>query len=203
MTSGKTRPVIHLVAASTPQGVIGVDNELPWECPADMAHFRKLTTNGMVVMGRLTWESIPQQYRPLPNRYNIILSRKYDEDTYIEHQNRVQVVDDLNKLIEILPQAAPEIFIIGGAQIYRQCIRMGIVDYMHITYMGVDDIAAKHPGKQLVTVSEFQLAEEGVLLHNAKQWYYMGGRCLDPEHEYLPTTAIFKNKKSERRLIDG
>jgi dihydrofolate reductase len=55
--------------------VIGRDGGLPWHLPSDMKHFKELTTGGTVIMGRRTWESIPERFRPLPERRNIVLSR--------------------------------------------------------------------------------------------------------------------------------
>jgi dihydrofolate reductase len=66
---------LGLVWAQSPAGVIGVDGALPWHVPEDLAHFRALTRGCPVVMGRATWESLPERFRPLPGRDNVVLSR--------------------------------------------------------------------------------------------------------------------------------
>ncbi len=66
---------LGLVWAQSVDGVIGVDGALPWHLPEDMAHFREVTAGALVVMGRATWASLPQRFRPLPGRVNVVLSR--------------------------------------------------------------------------------------------------------------------------------
>ena len=67
--------VIACVVAHASNRVIGRDGDLPWHLPSDMKFFRELTTGGTVIMGRRTWESIPERFRPLPGRRNLVLSR--------------------------------------------------------------------------------------------------------------------------------
>ena len=64
-----------LVAAVAANGVIGRDNALPWHLSADLKHFKALTTGHAVIMGRKTWESLPGEFRPLPGRQNIVVTR--------------------------------------------------------------------------------------------------------------------------------
>lgn len=66
---------VTIVAAMSELGVIGVDGALPWHCPADLKRFKQLTLGGVAVMGRKTWESLPDNARPLPGRTNVVLSR--------------------------------------------------------------------------------------------------------------------------------
>lgn len=67
---------VGLVWAQSRDGVIGVDGRLPWHLPEDLARFRALTMGSTVVMGRTTWESLPQPVRPLPGRRNVVLTRR-------------------------------------------------------------------------------------------------------------------------------
>ncbi len=69
------RPVLALLAAVARNGVIGRGNALPWHLPADMRRFRALTMGHAVIMGRRTWESLPERFRPLPGRRNIVVTR--------------------------------------------------------------------------------------------------------------------------------
>ena len=67
--------IVALVAAVARGGVIGRDGGLPWSLPEDMAHFREVTMGHPVVMGRKTWDSLPERFRPLPGRRNVVVSR--------------------------------------------------------------------------------------------------------------------------------
>ena len=65
---------LSLIWAQARNGVIGADGALPWRLPEDLALFRELTTGSTVVMGRRTWESLPERFRPLPGRTNVVLT---------------------------------------------------------------------------------------------------------------------------------
>lgn len=113
---------IHMILAATLDGVIGYREKgsngryLPWKkLSADMKRFAELTTGHIVVMGRKTWETLPEKYRPLPNRENIILTR---DQNYTISGGLV-----FNSLFDILQYAKlnPEkkVWIMGGAEIYN------------------------------------------------------------------------------------
>lgn len=67
---------LGLIYARARNGVIGKDGVLPWHLPEDLAHFRKVTMGAPVIMGRKTWESLPERFRPLPGRRNIVVTRQ-------------------------------------------------------------------------------------------------------------------------------
>ena len=69
-------PVVGMIWAQTTNGVIGRDGGMPWHLPEDLAHFKRTTLNHPVIMGRKTWDSFPDKYRPLPGRTNIVISRR-------------------------------------------------------------------------------------------------------------------------------
>lgn len=73
-----TTPRINLIFARAANGVIGVNNTIPWHLPEDMAHFKQQTAGAPVVMGRKTWDSLPPRFRPLPGRRNIVVTRQAD-----------------------------------------------------------------------------------------------------------------------------
>ena len=103
--------IISLIAAMTPHRVIGKDNQLPWKMPADLAHFKHLTLNKPVIMGRKTYESIGQV---LPDRHNIIITRNTDLKI-----PKAEIFTDLTLAFQTLSkQNIPEIFVIGGEAIY-------------------------------------------------------------------------------------
>jgi len=116
------QPPIALIAAVAANGVIGVDGEMPWHLPADLAHFKRQTMGNPVIMGRRTYESIAAHLDgPLPGRMNIVLSRR-DPDLH----EGVVVVDSVGtalaeaRAVCTLDAEADEIFVVGGATVYEQ-----------------------------------------------------------------------------------
>ena len=69
-----------ILVAVSPEGIIGKDNSIPWHYPEDLKRFKKLTLGKTVIMGRNTWESIPEKQRPLPDRRNIVITRTNVKD---------------------------------------------------------------------------------------------------------------------------
>ncbi|NCA69907.1 MAG: dihydrofolate reductase [Sphingobacteriia bacterium] len=106
-------PSLCLVAAIADNGVIGRDNQLPWHLPADLAHFKRLTLDQTIVMGRRTWESLPG---PLPRRRHIVLSRDPDF-----HPSGCILVGSLDAAIRAAGPVA-ELFIIGGGTLYAEAL---------------------------------------------------------------------------------
>jgi dihydrofolate reductase len=107
-------PVTIIVAVAR-NGVIGVDNRLPWRLPADLKRFKALTTGHAVIMGRKTWESLPAKFRPLPDRLNIVVTRTADY-----RAEGATVVHSLEQAIAAAGARAA--FVIGGAEIYAQAL---------------------------------------------------------------------------------
>lgn len=102
--------MISLIAALAVDRVIGMENAMPWNLPADLAWFKRNTLNKPVVMGRLTWESIG---RPLPGRKNIVISSQPGSD------DRVEWVKSVDEAIAACGDAE-EIMVIGGGRVYEQ-----------------------------------------------------------------------------------
>lgn len=117
---------ITLIAAVAKNGCIGKDGKLPWHLPEDMAHFKQLTMGKTILMGRKTWESLPEKFRPLPNRKNIIVTRQaeYQLPTGVERYGSVD---------EALAAHSEAIIVIGGAELYRQTIAKA--DTLFITHV--------------------------------------------------------------------
>lgn len=105
----------RLIVAYDKDGAIGKSGDIPWmgALPADMRHFRELTQGGSVIMGRKTFESLPDAHRPLPNRQNIVVSLS---------QKAIQGITTSPNLADALQQAQHEPFIIGGGQLYRAAL---------------------------------------------------------------------------------
>ncbi|GLI25815.1 dihydrofolate reductase [Agromyces rhizosphaerae] len=142
-------PPIGLIWAEARGGVIGRDGVMPWHLPEDLAHFRDLTRGAPVVMGRRTWESLPPRFRPLPGRRNIVVSR--GAAAAFDGAEHAASVPAALALAAASPEsaaaappasatAAPEpparIWIIGGAELYRQTI--DLADRLEVTRIDAD-----------------------------------------------------------------
>ncbi len=105
---------LHLIYARARHGVIGKNNQMPWHLPEDLAHFKRVTLGQPVIMGRKTWDSLPPRFRPLPSRLNIVITRQGDWQA--EGALRAGSVQEALQLCA----DAPDAWIMGGADIYRQ-----------------------------------------------------------------------------------
>jgi dihydrofolate reductase len=99
---------VALIWAQSASGVIGRDGGIPWRLPEDQARFKELTMGHTVMMGRLTWESLPAKVRPLPGRRNVVLTRHADYMT--------DGADVVTTLADALTD--DQTWVIGGEQIY-------------------------------------------------------------------------------------
>lgn len=104
--------MITLIAAIGNKNVLGKNNQLLWKLPKDLKHFKTLTENHPVVMGRKTYESIG---KPLPNRTNIVVSRK--ENWF---QEGILIVSTLKEALKFAKKINEDFFVIGGGEIYKQ-----------------------------------------------------------------------------------
>ena len=105
--------ILSLIAAMADDRVIGINNTLPWHLPEDLKHFKATTLGKPVIMGRKTWESLG---RPLPGRRNIVISRNADYAV-----NGGELSSSLENAIAA-SAAEEEVFVIGGAELYRLAI---------------------------------------------------------------------------------
>jgi dihydrofolate reductase len=119
--------IVSIVVAMSKNNVIGHNNELIWHLPADLKHFKEITTGHYIIMGRKTFESIG---KPLPNRTSIVITRNKDY--------KIEGCIMANSLQDAIEKAAgqDEVFIIGGAEIYRQS--MDWVDKIYLTQVDAD-----------------------------------------------------------------
>ena len=119
---------VSLIAAMAENRVIGVNNTLPWRLPADLKHFRQITTGHHVITGRRNHESIG---KPLPNRTNIVVTRN--------RHYRAPGCVVAHSLEEALERARtdPEIFIIGGADLYRQAFAHADRIYLTLVHANI------------------------------------------------------------------
>jgi len=117
--------VLSLIAAIAENNCIGKNNSLPWHIPEDLKHFKEITSGKIVLMGRKTWESIPEKFRPLPKRTNIVITRQKDFSV----PAGVEVYQEIEPALAAHPDE--EIVVIGGAEIYRQTVDWA--DRLYIT----------------------------------------------------------------------
>ena len=117
-----------VVAADLGDG-IGAAGSVPWHLPSDLAHLKKLTSEteiaGMhnaVIMGRVTWESVPDQFRPLPGRLNIVISRNVSlalPEGVVRAPNLARALEQARSRVDVAG-----IFVLGGGEIYKQAIEL-------------------------------------------------------------------------------
>jgi dihydrofolate reductase len=112
LTDRKTMPHLTIIVATDTQRGIGINNQLPWRLPEDLAFFKRTTSGHPIIMGRKTFESIG---RPLPNRRNIVITR----NPAWRHDG-VEAVTSLDAAANLVGDT--EAFIIGGAQIYGEAL---------------------------------------------------------------------------------
>lgn len=122
---------VSAIAAIAANRAIGKDNDLLWDLPIDMRFFMESTKGHHIITGRKNYESIPNKFRPLKNRVNIIVTRKNEYDAPGAH-----VVNEIQSGLAIAREAGEEeCFVIGGGEIYALALREGLLDRMYITHV--------------------------------------------------------------------
>ena len=121
---------VTLVAAIARGGVIGDGTSIPWHIPEDIAFFRDLTTGHTVVMGRRTWDSLPERFRPLPGRRNIVVTRN---DAWVAAG--AERASSLDSALALAGDA-DEVFVIGGAEIFAAALP--VADRLVLTEIALD-----------------------------------------------------------------
>lgn len=111
---------VGIIAAVSPEGVIGVDGDIPWHYSADMKRFKRLTVGATVIMGRHTWDSLP--VKPLKDRRNIVITSR-----------ELHGVDCYRDIPAALATTEGDVWFIGGARIYEEA--MGHADRIDLTYV--------------------------------------------------------------------
>jgi dihydrofolate reductase len=129
--------VVGAVWAQDRAGVIGADGTVPWDVPEDMRHFSRTTRGHGVVMGRATWDSLPERWRPLPGRRCVVLTR----DPSWSAPGAVTATT----LAEAVAAAAQpgegadgEVWVIGGAQVYALALAEGALDVVVVTEVDLE-----------------------------------------------------------------
>ncbi|WP_210546214.1 dihydrofolate reductase [Rhodoferax sp. PAMC 29310] len=139
---------LNLIFARTANGVIGLNNAMPWHLPEDLAHFKRQTLGCPVIMGRKTWDSLPPRFRPLPGRLNIVLSRQpaWQADGALRASTLTEACSQC--------PADSDVWVIGGAEVYVQALPMAtkvVVTEIDATFEG--DAFAPELGAEWVETS--------------------------------------------------
>ena len=128
--------ILSIIAAIGKNNELGKGNDLLWHMPEDMKYFRETTRGHSVIMGRKTFESLPNG--PLPNRRNIIVTRDQNYKKNLPAQaGGIEVVNSLEDAISLFKNEDAEVFIIGGGEIYKQA--MDFADKLYITHIDAKD----------------------------------------------------------------
>tara|TARA_A100001015_G_scaffold317413_1_gene434329 strand:- start:2551 stop:3078 length:528 start_codon:yes stop_codon:yes gene_type:complete len=128
---------VHIIVALDQSNGIGKDNQIPWHLPADLKYFKDITSTvsnpslkNVVIMGRKTWDSIPDKYKPLSSRINVVISRQQDkvlpDGVRLKHSLTEAIDSSRNDSVE-------SIFIIGGGQLYKEAMALGLCKTLYIT----------------------------------------------------------------------
>ncbi len=127
-------PHLAVIAAVARNGVIGRGGTIPWRLPADMAHFRALTRGCPVIMGRRTWNSLPERFRPLPERTNIVVT--HQADWQAPGARAAASLDDAVAQARTVTPPQGRVFVIGGAELYA--LALPRADTLELTELQAD-----------------------------------------------------------------
>ncbi|MFH0753065.1 MAG: dihydrofolate reductase [Candidatus Omnitrophota bacterium] len=125
-----------IIVAFDEERGIGKGGILPWHLPADLAHFKKITTvsrgvgRNVVIMGRKTWESIPDRFRPLPGRLNVVITGRPDYQLPADVKRAASLE---NALAEYCGKDQGEVFVIGGARVFYEAIAHPLCNKLYLT----------------------------------------------------------------------
>ncbi len=183
-----------IIVAATQAGGIGLQNSIPWSIKQDKENFKRITCDAKeglqnaVIMGRKTWESIPEKFRPLPNRFNIVLSRgqcKNLKEAFIEIENRT----DIDK-----------IFVIGGASLYAEAMESPYCKSIYFT-----TVFKKYDCDTFipqVNTSKFEFEHTGPIQQEKDiSFQFISYTRRHEEYQYLDlvaNTMLIGNQKGDR-----
>ena len=153
--------MISIVVAMDKNGGIGKDNSMPWHFKKDMRYFKELTWGHPVIMGRKTFDSLPERFKPLPGRENIVLTRK---ESFGSGYEDVISFDSVDKVLNYCKNK--DCFVIGGAEVYKAFLPYA--DRLYITYIDAEyEVDTHFPAfdkDDFVLLNEQRETENGVTL---------------------------------------
>jgi dihydrofolate reductase len=162
--------MINIIVATSTNLVIGKDNDLPWRLPTDMKYFKDTTNGYTVVMGRKCWESIPVKFRPLPNRRNIVMT---SDKNYVAEGAIVS--DDLEQILTSHEASHEQVFIIGGAELYKEAFK-----YAHRLFL-----------TQIYSEIDGDIFLEGL---NSEDWCLIEGSEIHEENDLKFRFELYEKK---------
>ncbi|GAA2457832.1 dihydrofolate reductase [Agromyces soli] len=159
---------IGLVWAEAHGGVIGAGGGMPWHVPEDLAHFKAVTLGAPVVMGRKTWDSLPERFRPLPGRANVVVTRQAEWSA-----DGAQRAGSLDEALALAAEGtaadadasaeAVRVWVIGGGELFRQALPRA--DRLEVTELDLevagDAFAPEHGAEWRLTAVEPDEAGNG------------------------------------------
>lgn len=165
--------MISLVVCIDNEYGIGKLNSLPWYVPEDLKHFKNITNGCTIVMGKNTWESIPEQVKPLKNRENIVLSTTLQD-------KRCTVINNVETLLHHLDNKT--VFVIGGSFLYKLFLELRLVDKLYITRLNenyeCDVFFPKEYMKNYKEIAQTELAPN-VIVHEYEYYNHEEQQYLD------------------------
>lgn len=132
--------VVGVIWAQAQDRVIGAEGTMPWHVPEDMAYFRQVTRGSPVVMGRRTWESLPEAFRPLPGRVNVVITGDDARSRQITEQGAL-TASSLQEAVERAEPHAAEtstVWVMGGGTIYAEAIDTGLARVAAVTQLDLN-----------------------------------------------------------------
>lgn len=151
---------VSIVVAAGDNNAIGQSGKLLWHLPNDMRYFKQITMGHHVIMGRKTYESIPEKYRPLIGRVNVVVTRQKDYEA--PGCRVVSSVEDALKFAEANEET--EVMVIGGGEIYREAFKFADRIYFTKVYYGFPNADTHFPEmskkKWELVLNETYLADE-------------------------------------------
>ena len=178
-------PLNIVVAVDTKNG-IGKDDALPWDLTGEIMHFREITTDtrspkkkNVVVMGRKTWDPIPQEYRPLPERTNIVLTK----NTGLQLPEGVLKADSFDQVLKMsnnekLKNIIETIFVIGGQQVYEEAVKYQECEKLYVTHIHNDfDCDTFFPlfTDMFESIQTFDECKEGLVTYHFEEYRRKNG----------------------------
>jgi dihydrofolate reductase len=149
---------ISLIWAMDKNNGIGFQNQLPWHLPEDLKHFKDTTAKQTVLMGRNTWDSLPNAFKPLPQRKNIVLTRQ----TSWQAEGAITIHNLLD--LKTLLNEQEHLWVIGGANLYKQILpfaHQAVITQIDATFQ-VDTYAPTLPTQWVKTLEEKHQSKNGI-----------------------------------------
>lgn len=204
------RSIRVVVAALESTGGIGLRQQIPWHLPSDLKHFQVLTTASSgsamqhaVIMGRKTWESLPEKVRPLPNRYNVVLTRdaSYRQDQQLP--DTIGVAANFQEALNLVQEQGDkvdQVFVVGGGAVYVEALTYSGCYKVYFTRVKAQfECDAFFPLKQLernfVVVKESEVKEENGVQFQFVEWERTTGGMVEVE-----TSSLVENTMPHEEL---